>query len=112
MCPFPLLLTQSGMFASKRLADQRANQLSGLAHDGHILARGDDEDTRRRSWHGDISVRLARFVSGAIELQPQVVERLANPLADVRRMLTDPRSEHQGIDAAERRRHGADRLPD
>src|SRR5438552_4601865 len=48
-----ILLRQSGMFASQ-LAYRQANQLSCLAHDGQILARGDDEDTRRRSRHGNI----------------------------------------------------------
>ena len=82
------------MFVSTAGRYRRANQLSCLAHDGQILTRGDDEDTRRRGWHGDVSVRLASFVSGAVELQTQVVELFANPLADFRRMLAYTRSEH------------------
>jgi hypothetical protein len=85
---------QSGMFVSMGLAYRRAHHLSCLAHDGQILARGDDEDARRRSRHGNISVRLASFVSGSVELQTQVVELLANPLADFRRMLAYTRGEH------------------
>src|SRR5262245_17207403 len=89
-----ILLPPSGIFASQRLAYRRANQLSCLAHDGQILARGDDEDTRLRSRHGDIVVRLTGFVSGTVELQTQVAEFLANQLADFRRMLAYTRSEH------------------
>jgi hypothetical protein len=58
------------MFASKRLAYRRSSQLSCLAHDGQIFTGGDDEDTRCRGWHGDVSIRLASFVSGSVELQP------------------------------------------
>src|SRR5262245_59936230 len=89
-----ILLTQSGMIASKRLAYRGANQLSCLAHNGQILARGDDEDSAGRRRHGDISVRRARFVSSVVELQTQVVELLANPLADFRRMLTYSSGKH------------------
>ena len=58
------------MFVSTGLAYRRTNQLSRLAHDGQIFTRGDDEDTRRRGWHGNISVRLATFVTGSVEIQP------------------------------------------
>jgi hypothetical protein len=49
------------MFVSWWLAYRRTNQLPRLAHDGQILTRGDDEDTYRRGWLGNISVRLASF---------------------------------------------------
>src|SRR5262245_1702256 len=68
--PSIILLTQSGMIASQRLAYRRAKQPSCLAHDGQIFTGGDDEDTRRRGWQGDVSVRPASFVGGSVELQP------------------------------------------
>ncbi len=85
------------MFVSTGLAYRRTNQLPRLAHDSQILTRGDDEDTHRRGRHGNISVRLASFVSGLVEFQPQVVQVLADPLADLRRMLAHTRSEYQSI---------------
>src|SRR4026208_2373728 len=79
---FIYLSDRSGTLGSRVRGRARSDQPPRLAHDRQILARRDYENTRSRAWRGDVTVWLASFVSGSVELQTQVVEVFADPLAN------------------------------
>jgi len=56
---------------------------------------------------GDIRVRPAVGVGGAIQSQPKMPQVLAHQLPDLSRILTYTRGEGQSINPAKDRRHGA-----
>src|SRR3954454_5750065 len=88
------------------------NQSSYFAGDREIFAGGDDEDAGGGPAGGDVGVRPAFHVRVSVELEPEVAEVFADPVADDGRVLAHARGEDQPVHPAERRRPRPDRLLD